>query len=261
MMPAGRVYSGVVVHKRLRPRLHALRYRVFSLLLDVDRIDELAAGLRLFSRGRFNLMSFYDRDYGRGDGTPVGDEARAVLAQAGIGLEGGRIFLLAYPRLLGYVFNPLSVYYAFDVTGQLAALIYEVNNTYGERKSYVVRAGASQGRVFAQAAQKEMCVSPFTEGSGRYSFRVTIPGDDLVLAVLLRDAEGPLLKTHFKAEAKPLDDGVIALQMLIFPLMTVKVIAAIHFEALKLWWKGVPLAERHASPAYSVSKVEAETRR
>ena len=103
--------------------------------------------------------------------------------------------------MFGYVFNPLSVYYAFDAAGRLSALIYEVNNTFGERTSYVVKAGAPAGRVFAHAARKEMSVSPFAERSGSYAFRVTVPGDDLVLAVLLRDSEGPLIKTHFKAEA------------------------------------------------------------
>ncbi len=257
MMPAGRLYTGDVVHKRLRPRVHALRYRVFSMLLDVDRIDEVAAGLRFFSRNCFNLLSFYDRDHGLGDGTSVADQARSVLAKAGISCQGGRILLLAYPRVFGYVFNPLSVYYAFDAAGQLAALIYEVNNTFGQRTSYVVRAGAPDGRVFAHAARKQMSVSPFAEQSGRYSFRVTVPGDTLLLAVLLRDTEGPLIKTHFKAEARPLSDGVIARLLLGLPVMTVKVMAAIHYEAAKLWWKGVPLAKWQRSPAYSVSTAEA----
>ena len=198
MNDPGRVYTGNVVHKRIRPRPHALSYRVFSLLLDVDKIDELAGALRTFSRNRFNLLSFHDRDHGSGDGTPAGVQARSVLAKAGIGLEGGRILLLAYPRVLGYVFNPLSVYYAFAAGGELVALIYEVNNTFGERRSYVVRAGDCQGRVHAQSAKKQMYVSPFASGSGRYGFRVTVPGETLLVGVQLHDEDGPLILPNSK---------------------------------------------------------------
>ncbi|MGQ0671727.1 MAG: DUF1365 domain-containing protein [Hyphomicrobium sp.] len=258
MMSAGAAYTGTVVHKRLRPRPHALSYRVFSLLLDVDRIDECAARLWCFNRNRFGLLSFHDRDHGKGDGTPVAEQAREVLARAGIDTGGGRILLLAYPRVLGYVFNPLSVYYAFDAGDRLAALIYEVNNTFGERKSYVVRAGTNRDGVFAQSSPKQMYVSPFAAGSGRYGFRVTEPGESLLVGVQFRDPDGPLLKTHFAGRAEPLTDRTLAGLMLRFPLMTLKVITAIHVEALKLWLKGVPLSERHRSPAYSVTHAEVE---
>lgn len=261
MTGAGRIYSGVVVHKRLRPKPHALKYRVFSMLLDVDRIDELAASLKLFSRNRFNVLSFHDRDHGAGDGTPVGMQARAMLASAGIDVANGRIMLLSYPRMFGYVFNPLSVYYAFDADDRLQALIYEVNNTFGERKCYVVRAGDAAGRVHAQATRKQMYVSPFAEGTGRYGFRVTVPGDDLLVGVQFHDANGPLIRTHFAGTAEDISDRSLAALLVRFPLMTLIVIVAIHYEALKLWLKGVPLSERHRSPAFSVNHIELERNR
>lgn len=261
MESAGRIYEGVVVHKRLRPKPHALTYKVFSLLLDADRIGEACGGVRLLSHNARNVLSFYDRDHGAGDGVPVGVHARQLFAGAGIAMDGAsRILLLAYPRVLGYVFNPLSVFYALDGSGRLQALIYEVNNTFGERTSYVVRAGEPAGQVYYHSAAKQMSVSPFAEGSGRYAFHVTAPGADLLLGVSFRDDEGPLIKTHFKGRGLALTDRTLAGLLLRLPFLTFKVMGAIHLEALKLWWKGVPLTTRQPSPAYSVSNARREGR-
>lgn len=255
--PDGALYVGRVTHHRLRPRPHSLSYRVFAMLLDLDRLDALDRRLRLFSRGGFNLFAFHDRDHGPGDGTPFAVHLRAVLAAAGHDVAGGRLLLLCYPRVLGYVFNPLSVVYAYDSAGRLAAVVYEVNNTVGERTSYVVGIDDPAAAVHAQACAKEMYVSPFTAARGEYGFRLTEPGDDLVLAVTLRDSEGALLKTLFCGHRAPLDDWALARLALTRPLMTLKVIAAIHLEALRLWLKGVPVVRRHVSPRYSVSAAAA----
>lgn len=259
MTIASRVYTGTVVHKRLRPKPHALAYEVFSLLLDADAIDDLAATNRLFSRNKFNFLSFYDRDHGAGDGTPVGDHARAVLSASGFTADG-QILLLAYPRVFGYVFNPIAVYYAFRRDGELDALIYEVSNTFGERKSYVVAAGAARQGAHAQSCPKELFVSPFASSHGRYGFRVTLPAEELLVGVNLRDGDGPLIKTHFRGRALPFSDGVFARLMLRYPLLTLKVTGAIHLEAAKLWLKGVPLVRGHRSPRYSISAAQATRR-
>ena len=252
------IYAGHVVHKRLRPVPHALDYKVFSFLVDVDALAAVAGRLRWLSHNRFNVFSVHDTDHGPGDGTPLREIAVACLRDADRQSEGRRIQLLAYPRMFGYVFNPLSVFYVYAPGGALETIIYEVNNTFGERKSYVVAAGAlQQGDVFAQSAPKEMYVSPFTSGQGGYGFRVTDPGAEALVAVLLSDHDGALLKTHFRGTREAMTDRHLLGLLFRYPLLTLKVIVAIHYEALKLWLKGVPLTGRHKSPNYSTTPAAA----
>ena len=253
-------YVGHVVHKRLRPRRHGFRYRVFCLCLDVDEIDALAARLRFFSRNRRNLLSFHDRDFGSRDGTAVAVYARAMLSEAGLAAAGHRIELLCYPRLFGYVFNPLSVYFCHDASGALGAVIYEVSNTFGERRSYVIAASPEGRLVHSQRCSKEMYVSPFTDSAGTYDFHIAPPSDEVVVGVALRGPEGPSLKTHFRGRRVPLSDGAILRLVARHPLMTFKVIAAIHFEALRLWLKRVPVFAHTRSPAFAVSVVKPSSR-
>ena len=247
-------YTGSVVHKRLRPREHAFTYRVFTLCLDLDELDCLDARLRLFSRNRWNLMSFRDADFGDGRGC-LAAQIRGVLEAGGLGACGHRITLVCYPRLLGFVFNPLSVYFCHDAEDRLGVIVYEVSNTFGERKRYIIPVGASVEGGVAQACAKEMYVSPFTSPEARYSFHVHPPGAGLVIGVDIADTSGPVLKTHFRGARRDLSDRDIAVLLLRYPLMTLKVVAGIHFEALRLWWKGVPRVVRHVSPRYSETIV------
>jgi DUF1365 family protein len=255
MMFGSAIYAGEVVHVRMRPVVHKLSYRVFSLLLDVDEIDAAAARCRLFKRNRAAVVSFHDRDHGAGDGADVATHARATFDKAGLPAAGHRVLLLAYPRILGYAFNPLSVFYGFDAEGRLAGVIYEVNNTFRERTSYVVAAGTRENGTFHQACDKQMYVSPFTPPAARYGFRLTEPADALLVGVHLHDAGGALLRTHFHGVRLPLDDRHLLRQLLRLPLMTLKVIGAIHLEALRLYLKGVPVVRRDPSPRYRVSNV------
>lgn len=252
------IFTGHVIHKRLRPKPHALKYGVFNLLIDLDTVDAMAQRLRLLSYNRFNVFSLYDRDHGAGDGTPLLEIARQSLKAANRPFEGRRIALLCYPRVFGYVFNPLSVFYVHAPDGTLETIIYEVNNTFGERTSYVVAAGeAGLNGVHAQACAKRMYVSPFASGRGGYAFRITEPDASALVAVMLSDGDGPLIKTHFKGVREQLTDARLSGLVFRYPLLTLKVITAIHYEALKLWLKGVPLTERHVSPRYTT--VAAQT--
>ena len=254
------IYSGTVVHKRLEPRRHAFSYRVFSLCLDVDELDRLDRDLRTFSRNRWNLLAIRDSDLGGPGTATLAQKVRAVLDDAGLTSFSSRIELLCYPRVLGYVFNPLSVYFCRDSDGCLGAVIYEVTNTFGERKSYVIEADQSGQSVISQDCAKDLYVSPFTAAEGQYSFHVVPPCDRVLVGIAFREKSRAVLKTHFRGDRLPLTDANLVRMLASHPLMTLKVIGAIHLQTARLWGKGVPLVTRHTSPAYSFTIVKSQSR-
>ncbi|MCU0837484.1 MAG: DUF1365 family protein [Rhodospirillales bacterium] len=252
------LYIGDVVHQRVKPRRHRLRYRVLSLLLDLDDIDAAAGRLRLFSRNRFNLYSFYDRDHGNGAGAPIRERVIATLSAAGIDVADGSVQVLCYPRVLGYVFNPLSVYFCRRRDGVLAAILYEVSNTFGERHSYLIPVGDGSGKIIRQSCAKRLYVSPFFAVDGEYRFRVKAPstdGERVAIGIDYRDDEGTRLYASFQGKRRPLNDRTLLVYAVRLPLLTFKVIAGIHWEALKLWLKGIPLVRRPSPPPEPVSIV------
>jgi DUF1365 family protein len=242
-MSGSGLYRGRVTHRRVRPKAHVLTYRVFWLLLDLAEIDSLDRRLKLFSRNRFNLLSFHDRDHA--DDLGIGLRARIEhwLDRAGVDIAGGPIRLLTMPRVLGYVFNPISVYYCHGADERLAALVYAVSSTFGERHAYVIPVpaeGQAPG-LFRQRAAKALHVSPFMGMEMDYDFQGHAPGDSLDLTIRGVDAEGLLITACMSGRRQPLDDRSILAAVLSVPLLTLKVVAAIHWEALKLWIKGVRL--------------------
>jgi DUF1365 family protein len=250
-MTASALYMGKVVHARTRPRRHRLSYRVFWLLLDLDEIDALDRRLRLFSHNRWNLVSFHDRDHGaRGtERRPLRAQIETHLRAAGIETDRVRITLLTMPRILGYVFNPLSIYFCRAGDGALAAIVYEVSNTFGERHVYVAPADpAGEGPVL-HGCDKRFYVSPFLDMDLAYEFRVTPPGARVAVAITARDAEGPVLAAALGGERRPLTDGTLLRACLAVPLLTLKVISGIHWEALRLFLKGAPFHRRPPPPA------------
>jgi DUF1365 family protein len=231
------LYTGHVAHNR--PGKHRLRYRVFMLALDLDELPELDRRLKLFAHNRTALMALFDRDHGAHTNTPLKPQIEAKLREAGIGWDGGRIVLLTMPRLLNYVFNPLSVYFCTRRDGSLAALVHEVSNTFGERHFYVLPPRAAPNGQIVQACEKEFFVSPFLEMDLRYEFRVTPPGERAVVSMVVRRGEDVALTASFAGERRELTDANLMRAWLGNPLMTITVIAGIHWEALKMWVKGV----------------------
>lgn len=251
---ASALYDGVVTHERVRPKRHRLGYRVFWLLLDLAEIDEVARSTRIFSRNRFNLLSFFDRDHGDGSGAPLRPQIEAQLAAAGVDLSGGAVRLLTMPRILGHVFNPISIYYCHRPDGALAAVVYEVTSTFRNRYAYVAavepEAGA-RGEI-RQSRAKRLYVSPFMEVDMQYHFRGRTPGAKLSLAIEGADADGPLIHAAMAARRSEISDRALMRAWISHPLMTLKVVAAIHWEALKLFAKGVPLTRQGPPPEGSV---------
>jgi len=244
--PTSSLYLGKVMHHRLEPVRHRFVYRVFSLLLDLDRLSELDRRLRLFSVNRANLVSFLERDHGARDGTPLRPWVDDRLREHGLDPAGGRVLLLCFPRLLGYVFNPLSIYYCYDRSGGLAALLYEVKNRCGEQHAYVLPVAPAEGagaRV-RQSCAKRFYVSPFIAMAARYRFRLAPPGERLSVVIQEEVEHRAGFVATLTAQRRPLTDQALLLAVLRLPLMTIKVIAAIHYEALRLWLKGAPLQPR-----------------
>jgi hypothetical protein len=253
------LYEGETTHRRTGAVTHGFRYRLFQLLLDVDRIDEDLRFLRMIRRGRFGLFSYHDRDHGWRDGRPLRGWVMERLAEAGVTATAHRIRLLAMPRVLGFVFNPISLVYVEDAAGALEAVIYEVNSTFGQTHAYVAPAS---GRGFQrQTADKSLFVSPFYGVDGAYRFDVSPPGEDLDLAIVKTDAEGRAEFTAtLRAERKPLTDARMLRLFLGFPLMTLQVVGRIHWQALRLFVKGVRLVPRPPGPDIGTSAAALEAR-
>ncbi len=240
------LYAGTVMHQRLEPFRHRFAYRVFSLCVDLDRLEDAATLSPFFSIGRFNLLSFHENDHLPGEPHGLAERARHLLAAHGIDASRGRILLLCYPRVLGYAFNPLSVYFASDESGVMVGVIYEVRNTFGERHSYVlpVPASCAQGRSIEQTAVKTFFVSPFLPMDLAYRFRLRPPGERVGVSIVDTGPDGPVMVASFAGRRLRLSTANILSLCARIPLMTLKVWAGIRWQALRLLAKGARLRRR-----------------
>jgi DUF1365 family protein len=236
--PAARIYVGHVMHMRLIPRRHRFRYRVFSLLIDLDAMPALLARSRVLRHNRWGILAIHDRDHGARDGSPLRPWVDAALAGAGMP-PAARVEMLSFPRMWGYAFNPLTVYYCYGAAGGLAALVYEVKNTFGEQIAYVQPAGPGRGGMFRQRQEKAMYVSPFIAMEQTYRFDVRVPEARLSLRIRQAGAEGETLISAQTGKARAFSDRALLGVLAGHPLMSFKVIAAIHWQALRLVLKGV----------------------
>ncbi len=224
----------------MAPRRHRFRYRGFWLLLDLEQLDALP---RLLSHNRFNLFSFNDSDYGDNSALALREQIAGKLRGGNIAWKGGTIRLLCMPRSLGHAFNPLSVYFCDHADGSPAAVVYEVHNTFGERHSYVLAVKDGEGQQF-QACDKAFYVSPFMDMDLRYEFAVNRPGERLALAIKLRQQGQLLLVAALAGERCNLTSAMLLRLFLTMPAQSLTTVAAIHWQALRLWLKGLRIRRR-----------------
>tara|TARA_Y100000590_G_scaffold134353_1_gene153673 strand:+ start:1968 stop:2738 length:771 start_codon:yes stop_codon:yes gene_type:complete len=237
------IYSGFVTHRRFKPKRHFFKYRTFSLLIDLNEIKDLEKNIKIFSYNNFNILSFYDKDHGPRDGNSLIDWTKKTLLKAKINIGAGTIKLLCYPRFFGYVFNPLSIFFCYDDNSQLKAILYEVKNTYNEQHTYVFSVSNSSNLILHKC-NKKFYVSPFIEMETFYNFRLLNPNATLNVFIKQSDKEGTLLTACQVGKKIEMSSRNLLFQFLRHPLMSLKVILAIHFEALRLWVKGVKLVKR-----------------
>lgn len=246
------LYRGTIIHTRLKPKLHRFRYRVFSLLLDLDELPSLASRLKLFSYNSFGVFSFYDCDHGRRDGSALRSWVEKHLNAAGLNAAGVRIKILCFPRLFGYVFNPLSIYFCYEASGRLGAVLYEVKNTFGQQHGYLFGIPSWDVSPLRHHCAKRFYVSPFMPVSGTYSFHLGFAGESLDLAISLQQQDGISFVARHSAHAQALYDRALASVLLTYPAMTLRVIVGIHWQALCLFFKGLKIHPRPPLPPTEV---------
>ena len=240
------LYTGWIRHRRHYPRVHDFRYRLVLAYLDLDALDAIDRTVRPFAVNRRNLWSFFDRDHVDGRPGATAGKVRRLLAHHGIALHGGSIRLLTQCRVLGYVFNPISLYYCHDGEGTLAAVVAEVSNTFGERHLYLLdgRQNATTGTTARFRAAKAMHVSPFLGMDCVYDFTLAPVGERLSVTIVQHERGRRVLDAQLRGRRLPLTTRTLIASLLRFPFVTMKTMAAIHTEAARLYLKRIPFV-RH----------------
>ena len=241
MIKNSKIYTGKVIHRRFKPKEHYFKYSVFSLLIDLDELEDIQKEISIFSYNKFNIISFFDKDHGERDSSSLKDWVYSNIKTLGIE-EEVKIKLLCYPRIFGYVFNPLSIFFVYDKNSKLIAILYEVKNTFGEQHTYVFK--TNDETVIQNNCKKQFYVSPFIEMNCEYSFKILKPEEQLSVVINQSDEEGKLLFASQDGIAQEFNNKNLIISFLSHPLMSFKVIAAIHYEAFKLWIKRIKLVTK-----------------
>ena len=239
MIKNSKIYTGKVIHKRFKPKEHYFKYNVFSLLIDLNELEEINKYIKFFSYNKFNIISFYDKDHGDRDGSSIKLWVKKNLRNIGIMTEDISIKLLCYPRIFGYVFNPLSTYFIYNKHSELISIFYEVKNTFGEQHTYIFK--AQDEKTVQNKCTKKFYVSPFIEMDCEYHFKTLNPREQLSVVINQNDKDGKLLFASQDGISKDFNNKNLILSYLTHPLMTFKIIGAIHYEAFKLWAKRIKL--------------------
>jgi uncharacterized protein len=237
------IYKGFVTHRRFTPLRHFFSYKTFSILFDLDELEELSKKISFFSLNKFNLFSFYNKDHGERDGSDLKKWAKEIFTKYNLSLNITKIKLLCFPRIFGYVFNPLSVFYCYEGE-KLKAILYEVKNTFNEQHTYIFLVDENS-KIISQNCSKKFYVSPFIEMETFYNFRLNEPDENLkILIKQTNNLKEKILVACQTGKKQALSSKELLINFLIHPLMTFKIITAIHFEALRLWKKGAIFQKR-----------------
>ena len=237
------IYNGKVIHKRFKPKVHYFKYKVFSLLIDLSELEILDKKVNFFSYNKFNLISFYEKDHGDRDGSSLTSWVKKNLEKYNIQAKDIKIKILCYPRIFGFVFNPLSVFYIYNLEDQLISILYEVKNTFGEQHTYIFKVTKDVNLV-QNNCSKKFHVSPFIEMNCNYFFRLLKPGNKISVIIDQYDNEDQILYASQDGTRSDFNTQHLIKSYLKHPIMTFKIILAIHFEAFKLWAKGIKFIKK-----------------
>ena len=247
------IYNGIVKHRRFKPIEHSLNYRTFSILLDLDEIENLAKSISIFSLNKFNIFSFYNRDHGARDGSSLKDWVKKNLKKFNISNNITTIKLLCYPRVFGYVFNPLSIFYCYE-KNDLKAIFYEVKNTFNEQHTYIFK--IKNNEKIEQKCKKRFYVSPFMDMETYYNFKLINPKEKLSIFIRQTDEEETVLTATQTGDKKEFSFKQLLINFFKYPLMTIKIISSIHYEAFFLWKKGAVFRKRDNKTLNNLSYEE-----
>ena len=236
------IYNGTVIHKRFKPKEHYFKYKVFSLLINLSELEELDKKINFFSLNKFNLISFYEKDHGARDGSSLADWVKQNLKANNIITENIVIKLLCYPRIFGYVFNPLSIFFIYDKDERLVSILYEVKNTFGEQHTYIFK--VENNNLLQHNCEKKFHVSPFIEMNCNYFFRILKPAEKISVIIDQYQSNEKILYASQDGKRSDFTSSELIKSYLKHPLMTFKIISAIHFEAFKLWAKGIKFIKK-----------------
>ena len=237
------IYNGQVIHKRFKPKVHNFRYKVFSLLIDLSELEKLDQNVNFFSINKFNLISFYEKDHGERDGSSLKLWVKKNLEKNNIQVNNIKIKILCYPRIFGFVFNPLSVFYVYNLEDQLISILYEVKNTFGEQHTYIFKV-TKDSNLIQNNCSKKFHVSPFIEMNCNYFFRLLKPGNKISVVIDQYENEDKILYASQDGVRSDFNTKQLVKSYLKHPVMTFKIILAIHFEAFKLWAKGIKFIKK-----------------
>ena len=247
------IYNGIVKHRRFKPIEHSLNYRTFSILLDLDEIENLAKSISIFSLNKFNIFSFYNRDHGARDGSSLKDWVKKNLKKFNISNDITTIKLLCYPRVFGYVFNPLSIFYCYE-KNDLKAIFYEVKNTFNEQHTYIFK--IKNNEKIEQKCKKRFYVSPFMDMETYYNFKLINPKEKLSIFIRQTDEKETVLTATQTGDKKEFSFKQLLINFFKYPLMTIKIISSIHYEAFFLWKKGAVFRKRDSKILNNLSYEE-----